>query len=277
MNKNELQSHDEISFWDVVDFFKKGWRWLAGGLLLGVACVAVFLVVMPKKYEAQALFQGAKVLGADLESSAQLIERLKFPTFYAPEQLKACDIPVDNPAVVLAKRINPVLLKGTNILQVSYQARSREMAIQCLDAVMDRVIDAQNKHSSAALEGAKRQMELTRVQLVEAERVQAMLDKRSMGSLDAADAKFSQTVLLLSATLSKKEEIQRLRKSVLEQMANLEPPYTQPAELIEPIYAPEPAVFPKKLPALAGGVFGGLMLGGLAFFVRRSWLGRKAG
>lgn len=275
MHKNELQSNDEVSLWDVLDFFKKGWRWLAGGLLLGVACVVVFLVVTPKKYEAQALFQGAKVLGADLESSAQVIERLKFPTFYSPEQLKACDISTDNPSVVLAKRINPVLLKGTNILQVSYQARSREMAIQCLEAVMDRVIDAQNKQSSAALEGAKRQLELTKAQLAEAERIRSMLDKRSIGSLDGADAKFSQTVLLLSTTLSKKEEIQRLRKSLLEQMTMLEPPSTKPAQLIEPIYAPEPAVFPKRLPALAGGVLGGLMLGGLAFFVRRSWLGRQ--
>lgn len=270
------ETDNEISFSDVVNFLKEGWCWLVGGLLLGLACAFAYLLVTPKKYEAQALFQGAKVLGADLESSAQLIERLKFPTFYAPEQLKACDIPVDNLAVVLAKRINPVLLKGTNILQVSYQARSREMAIQCLDAVMDRVIDAQSKQSSAALEGAKRQLELTKAQLAEAEHIQSMLDKRSMGSLDAADAKFSQTVLLLSATLSKKEEIQRLRKSVLEQMANLEPPYTQPAELIEPIYASDAAVLPKRLPALAGGGLGGLVLGGLAFFVRRSWLGRKA-
>ena len=267
---------NEVSLWDVLDFFKKGWRWLVGGLLLCLACAVAYLLVTPKKYEAQALFQGAKVLGADLESSAQMIERLKFPAFYSPEQLKACDISTDNPSVVLAKRINPVLLKGTNILQVSYQARSREMAIQCLEAVMDRVIDSQNKQASLALEGAKRQLELTKAQLTEAERVQSMLDKRSMGSLDgAADAKFSQTVLLLSTTLSKKEEIQRLRKSLLEQMTMLEPPSTKPAQLIELIYAPEPAVFPKRLPVLAGGALGGLMLGGLAFFVRRSWLGRQ--
>lgn len=220
------EADNEVSLWDIVNFLKEGWRWLAGGLLLGLLCAAVFLALMPQKYEAQALFQGAKVLGTDLEPTAQLIERFKFPTFYAPEQLHACDIPVDNPAVVLAKRINPVVLKGTNILQVSYQARTREMAVQCLDAVMDRVIDSQNKQSTPALEGAKRQLDLTKAQLAEAERIQQLLDKRSMGSLDAADVKFSQTVLLLSATLSKKEEIQRLRKSVLEQLAMLEPPST---------------------------------------------------
>lgn len=274
---NELQNDDELSIWDVVNFLKEGWRWLAGGLLLGLACAIGFLLVTPEKYEAQALFQGAKVLGSDLEATQQLIERLKFPTFYTPDQLKACDIPADNPAVVLAKRINPVLLKGTNILQVTYQARSSEMAVQCLDAVMDRVIDSQNKQSSAALESAKRQLQETKSQLAEVERIQSVLDKRSMGSLDAADAKFSQTVLLMSASLSKKDQIATLRKSILEQMASIEPPATRPAGLIEPIYAPDVAVFPKRLPALVGGLFGGLVLGGLVFFVRRSWLSRRAG
>lgn len=272
---NELQNDDELSIWDVVNFLKEGWRWLAGGLLLGLACALAYLLVTPKKYEAQALFQGAKVLGSDLEATQQLIERLKFPTFYTADQLKACDIPADNPATVLAKRINPVLLKGTNILQVTYQARSSEMAVQCLDAVMDRVIDSQNKQSSAALESAKRQLQETKSQLAEVERIQSVLDKRSMGSLDAADAKFSQTVLLMSASLSKKDQIATLRKSILEQMASIEPPATRPAQLIEPIYAPSAAVSPKKLPALVGGLVGGLVLGGLVFFVRRSWLARK--
>lgn len=105
------EADQEVSLWDILNFLKDGWRWLAGGLLLGLLCAVGYLIVTPKKYEAQALLQGAKVLSADLESSAQLIERLKFPTFYGSAELQACDIPADNQAMVLAKRINPVLLK----------------------------------------------------------------------------------------------------------------------------------------------------------------------
>jgi hypothetical protein len=216
------------------------------------------------------------VLGVDLESPTQLIERLKFPTFYKTDQLKACDIEANSSGVALAKRINPSVLKGTNILQVTYKAHNSALAVQCLDAIIDRVVHSQNKLSETALQNARKQLALTQGQLAESERIQSMLEKRSVSSLDAADTKFSQTVLLLSTTLSKKEEIQRLRKSVLDQMAALEPPATQSAHLIEPIYASEPAVFPKKTPALAGGLFGGLVLGGLVFFVRRSWLARRA-
>lgn len=273
---NADQADDEISLWDIVNFLKEGWLWLVGGLALGLVGAVVFLLITPKQYEAQALFQGAKVLGAELESSAQLIERLKFPTFYGSEQISACGITAAEPMVALAKKIKPMVLKGTNILQVSFSAPESKNAVACLNAVMERVIHGQNQLSAASLENAKRQLELTKGQLADAERLQLMLEKRSMGSLDAADTKFSQTVLLISTSISKKDQIAGLRKSVLDQMANLESPATRSAELVAPIYAPENAVFPKKLPVLAGGLFGGLVLGGLVLFVRRSWLARKA-
>jgi uncharacterized protein involved in exopolysaccharide biosynthesis len=67
----------------------------------------------------------------------------------------------------------------------------------------------------------------------------------------------------------------RLEKLLVEQKVQLSAPLTQPMQLLEPIYAPERAVAPKKLPMLAGGLFGGLVLGGLVFFARRSWLTRR--
>jgi uncharacterized protein involved in exopolysaccharide biosynthesis len=53
---NGPQDDDEISLWDIVDFLKDGWRWLAGGMLLGLVCAVAYLLVTPKQFEAQALF-----------------------------------------------------------------------------------------------------------------------------------------------------------------------------------------------------------------------------
>lgn len=275
-DKFSAPQDSELSVWDIIDFFKQGRFWFVGGLCLGIVCAVAYLLVTPKQYESIALFQGGKILGAELESASQLIERLKFPTFYEQEQLQACDIKSGEPGAALAKRINPTQVKGTNILQVTYRARESALAVQCLNAVMERVIAAQNLQSKLLLQNANKQLELTKQQLMDAERLQAVLENRSMGSLDAADRKFSQTVLLMSTYLSKKDQIASLRKSVLDQLANLAPPATRPAELIELIYAPEHAVSPKKMPVLAGGLFGGLVLGGLVFFVRRCWLARRA-
>lgn len=272
---NNKQNDVEISLRDILKFVQKEWRWLFGGALVGIFLSASYLAMVPKKYEAQGLFQGAKVLGVDLEGTQPLIERLKFPTFYAPEQLVACDVPIDQSPLVLVNQIKVEVLKGTSILRLSYQARSRENAIECLASVVGRLIDFQNKKANGPLEEAKRQLELTKAQLEDAETLLKILERRSMNSLNAAETKFSQMLLVMSTSLFKKDQVTALRKSVLEQAARLEPPATEAAAWLEPIYAPDKAVAPKRLPTLAGGLLGGLILGGVAFWVRRSWLARK--
>ena len=81
--------------------------------------------------------------------------------------------------------------------------------------------------------------------------------------------------ILMLSVLSKRGEILRLQKNLNEQTLWLSAPLTQPMQLLEAVYAPESPVFPNKLSAMAGGVFGGLILGGLGFFMRRSWLKRQ--
>lgn len=134
--------------------------------------------------------------------------------------------------------------------------------MQCLNAVMEHVLKSEHSMFGVATANAKRQLALTQSQLVQNEQLQASLEKRMLGALDSPDNKLNQTALLLSMTLFKRDQISSLRMSVLEQTAALEPPLTQPAALIEPVYALESGVLPKKLPALLGGVFGGLVMGG---------------
>lgn len=40
---------DEISLWDIVDFLKDGWHWLAGGLVLGLLGAVGFVLVSDRK------------------------------------------------------------------------------------------------------------------------------------------------------------------------------------------------------------------------------------
>ncbi len=64
------------------------------------------------------------------------------------------------------------------------------------------------------------QRKLTKQQLDESERFQSQIEKRAM-TLDPSDAKFSQSMLMLNAVLSKREEISKLRKQYTEQTMQL--------------------------------------------------------
>lgn len=279
MNMNtqiEMPEDDnEISLWDIVDFLKEGWRWLAGGVVAGAVGAVGFVLVSPAQYEATAIVQPATVgmpttttttKGAEVEAVAQTLERLKLPTFYNDVLLQACE---SSSRQGLAGSVKASQVKGNALIQISYRASSTLVAEACVNAVVAQLRQSQATLGEPLLKTLEEQLVLTKKQLTEAEGFQGQLEKRATSSTDGA------SLLMLNA-LSKREEIVRLQKLLIEQKVQLSAPLTQPMQLLEPIYAPERAVAPKKLPVLAGGLFGGLVLGGLVFFARRSWSARRA-
>lgn len=266
---------NEISLWDVVTFLREGWVCLAGGLITGLIGGVGFVLSSPAQFEAMAILQPATVglpttttttKGAEVEPVVQTLERLKLATFYSDPLVQTCQAPS---ALALSGGVKASQVKGNSLIQLSYRAPSIAVAEACVNAVVAQLVKSQGAIAEPLVKTLEEQLVLTRKQLAEAESFQGRLEKRAVASADSAS-------LLVLSTLTKREEIVRLEKQVVEQKIQLSPPLTQPMQLLEPIYAPDKAVVPKKLPVLAGGLLGGLVLGGLVFFVRRSWLARKA-
>lgn len=275
---------DALNLWELLEAVKSGWHWLAGGAALGLVAAVGYVLVVPAQYEATAVLQpatigsvspaGVNMKGAEVESAAQTLERLKLPTFYTDDLLKVCGVKATvNPRQALATDIKPVLVKGNSLIQISYRADSPAIAESCVGAVAAQLTKVQSILAEPIIKTLEEQRKLTKQQLDEAERFQSQIEKRAM-TLDPSDAKFSQAMLMLNAALSKREEISKLRKVYVDQSVALLEPLTQPAKLFEPIYASDRAVFPKKTLTALGGLIGGLVLGGLVLFVRRSWLAR---
>lgn len=273
---NAPQGDDEISLWDIVYFLKDGSRWLVGGLVFGLLGALGYVLVSPAQYEATAIVQPATVgmpttttttttKGVEVESVAQTLERLKLPTFYDEAMLKACQAPSQQ---ALSGGVKASQVKGNSLIQVSYRARSVAVAEACVNAVVATLARSQAEIAAPIIKTLEEQLSLSRQRLADEKAFQDQAEKRVSGSADGS--------LLMLKALSKREDIIQLQRQLVDQSVQLSVPITQPVRLLEPIYAPERPVAPKKLPVLAGGLFGGLVLGGLAFFVRRSWLARKA-
>lgn len=270
----ETPEDEGLNLLELLDGLKSGWRWLAGGAGLGLAAAIGFVLVVPAQYEATAVIQPAKVgmgnatttNGAEVEPVAQTLERLKLATFYSEALVQACQAPS---ALALTSSVKASQVKGNSLIQVSYRAPSTAVAEACVNAVVAHLTQSQAAVAEPLVKTLEERLVLTKKRLTEAESFQGQLEKRAVSSKDGA------SLLMLSA-LSKRDEIVRLEKLLVEQKVQLSAPLTQSMQLLEPIYAPERAVAPKKLPMLAGGLFGGLVLGGLVFFVRQSWLTRRA-
>lgn len=279
-----------LNFWDLLEALRSAWLWLLCGGMIGLISAAIFVMVVPAQYEATAIIQPATVglgplvanslspitKGVDVESPLQTLERLKTPMFYTDDLLATCNIkPGSEPRRELATDIRPVLIKGNSLIQVSYRSESRSVAAACILGVVTQMAKVQSSLAEPLIENLKEQMNLTKQQLGESERFQTQIEKRAM-TLDPSDAKFSQAMLMLNAALSKREEISKLRKLYNEQSMQLNEPLTQPTKLFEEIYAPDRVVFPKKSVSFLVGLFLGLVFGGAAFFIRRSWFTKEA-
>ena len=267
---------NEISLWDIVDFLKEGWRWLAGGVLAGAIGAVGFVLVSPAQFEATAIVQPATVgmpttttttRGAEVEPVAQTLERLKLPTFYDEAMLQACQAPSRQ---ALSGSVKASQVKGNVLIQVSYRAPTTEVAEACVNAVFAALARSQAEIAAPIIKTLEEQLSLSRQRLADEKAFQTEAEKRVSGAADGVS-------LLMLKALSKREDIVQLQRQLVDQSVQLSAPITQPVRLLEPIYAPERPVSPKKLPVLAGGLFGGLVLGGLVFFVRRSWSVRRAG
>lgn len=266
---------DELSLWDILDFLKEGWRWLAGGVVAGAIGAIGFVLVSPAQYEATAIVQPATVgmpttttttKGVEVEPVAQTLERLKLPTFYDEAMLQACQAPSRQ---ALSVGVKASQVKGNSLIQISYRAKSLAVAEACVNAVVARLAKSQADNAAPIIKTLEEQLALSRQRLVDEKSFQAQAERRVSGASDGVS-------LLMLKTLSKREDIIQLQRQLVDQSVQLSAPITQPLRLLEPIYAPERSVAPKKLPVMAGGLLGGLVLGGLMFFARRSWLARKS-
>ncbi len=256
---------DEINIWELVGHLKTGWHWLAGGCAVGLLGATGFLMLAPSKYEATAVIQPATISmisastspATTVEPVAQTIERLKLVTFYGDDTVKACQA---RSAKDLAEGVKVSIVKGNNLVSLAYRADSVALAEICMTKIVGQLSQSQVDIATPLIKELEDQRASTKQQIDNAEKFLAQYEK----GLSSAP---TGTVLLML----KREELMKLQKLYREQRIQLTEPLTQPMKLLEPVYASERAVSPRKLQIAAGGLTGGLFVGLLALFINRSW------
>lgn len=285
---------DSVNVWAAIQALISGWRLVAKGGLIGLLAGAAFLLVAPTQYEATALIQPASVgisstntvstggvtnatiRGFEVESPQQAMERLKLSSFYTDDLVTLCQTKTSwlsfssDLRQKLSDDIKVKLVKGNTLVEVAYRAKSQAIAESCVKGVVAQMTTTQEKLAKPLIDALKEQIQLTKTQLEDSERFQKLLESRAM-NMDPSEAKFSQTMLMLNAALSKREEINKLRKVYTELSLQLAEPLTQGTTLLEPVTSSEDPVFPQKGLTLFAGLVLGLFSGVMVLFLRLSW------
>ena len=267
---------DEISLKDIFDFLMESWKTIVGVGLLGLLGSVGFLAVTPNQYEATAQIQMAQIsannnnnnntnpLGVNVEEPNLLMARLKLPTTYSAEEIKACGLEGQKmPAESLVSMSKFSAVKGVgSIIELKIRMESREQAVICAQALFENIRESQNQIIKPYIEEAKGLLIKYQARLKEAQELVTRADKSGAA--------------LSAAYLANRDEVKFLTDESIRLNTFVTAGDARQAKLVSPIYASEAAVFPKKKIALMVGLLAGLFLGLLLVMVRKLWNNYRA-
>jgi LPS O-antigen subunit length determinant protein (WzzB/FepE family) len=256
---------DEISLKDIIDFLVESWKTIVLTGLLGIVGSTVYLWVTPNQYQAIAQIQMAQIsannntnpLGVNIEDPYLLMARLKLPTNYASEEIKACSSEdTKSSSEDLANSAKFSVVKGVGpLVELKINRDSKESAITCAQALFDSIKTSQNAIIKPFIEEAKDLLVKYQDRL-----------KNSQSLISRAD---KSGAALSAAYLANRDEVKFLSEEILRLNTFIASADTRQAKLVSPIYASDIPVAPNKRKVLIAGLFGGLFLGLLLMLGKR--------
>lgn len=266
---------DEISIKDIVDFLLESWKAILATGIVGLLGAAGFILVTPSQYEATAQIQMAQIapnnnnnnsnpLGVNVEDPNLLMARLKLPSSYTEDEIKACglqDLKLPAESLANTAKLSPV--KGvSSIVELKIRLESKDQAVSCAQSLFENIRDSQNNIVKPYIEEAKALLTKYQARLAEAQSLVARADKSGSA--------------LSAAYLANRDEVKFLTDESIRLNNLISAGDTRQAKLVAPIYASDIPVFPKKKISLLVGLLAGLFLGVLFVMLRKAWRGYRA-
>lgn len=158
MTKKHDIIEDGVTWLDVYDFIRLGWRTIVGFALFGLVIGLAIAFYLPEKFRASAVIEsaqlahihkvGSRVDGSfsvgPLEMGPELVQKMRDPAFYSNATIKKCGLEgLANPSAVLANRLSLSSTANSKNISILYLAPSSATAKGCLEGVMQDVISNQ--------------------------------------------------------------------------------------------------------------------------------------
>lgn len=263
MAQNSQSKHleEEISLLDCLLFLRRTWKISTIFALIGLTTAVIYLMKAPIKYLAIAQIQIAQIvtsgynninpLSANVEEPNMLILRMSLPSIFNPETINACGLDgIKSAGSILGNSIKLSQPKGVaSIVELKVIASNPEVAQQCANMVFEIIKTSQSRIISGYIADINAKLANNYAQLVSANSFLSKLNK-SESSIQY---------------LSNLNDVRHLLNNIESLRYAIASNADSQTRLVAPIYVSEP-ILPKKLDALAVGLFGGLLFGLLIAF-----------
>lgn len=271
MKKDERFSTEISKNFTIIDFFaifSENWKIILGFSLVGLTGAGIYLAITHPQYEATAVLEMAQIgvygnngnvnAVANVEEPAMLLAKLKIPSAYSTEAIKACDVSNNTiPAESLARLVHGTQRKDLGAIVVLSVLRDKpDQAKICMRKIFEMVQDQQQFLAKPSIEKMIARKKELQERLRQNKEYMTMAKKSDSSLIIYLDRR--NDLLLLA------QQIDELEQAVLRSSAT---------RLVSPVYvSPNPA-FPKRGLTLVLGIIVGLIIG-LFFAFGRSAIKR---
>lgn len=291
MNENELVHDEEMSLFDLWQKLQDGWRYVAGGMAIGVLGAGLAITLIPPKYEAIAIVQVGQLgqvgqlTSQPVEPASQTIERMRTSAFQASVAQKLGNQKwieaLRTSANATGSYISLQILKATAtsaspLIELKANGDSAENAKNIADAVVLELANRQAEISKPMVDKMRLDLAISKEKLASAERELDGINKL-VANAGVKDDRFTQLSLMTTLRVQKESELFTQRQMIMALETALIAPATQPAKAIEAVFVADKPISTKKGLLVALGLIGGLLCGVISVFVMDAWQRAKAG
>jgi hypothetical protein len=259
----------EMSIWRVIEQFKSGWYWPVSGAALGLFGAIGFLIYAPGEYEVATIIQTATIsLAAPLANGISMVNieplvasehRLKSASFYSNDIVNVCRAASPKN---LADDIKTMIVKGENIIRISYKTQSPAIGVACLEKIGGKFKEIQETATIPIFEMIRNERADLKQQIANQEREVVLLEKRLTINPNQIEP------IILSLKI---KEIIDLKQNYRQLSMLLVEPLNRPTILLAPVYTAESVMHRKRLMIIISMMVAGLFSGLLAMLLIRSW------
>lgn len=276
LNATDSPDDDQTAITDLWQSLCEGWRWIAGGALVGLLVAFLALQAIPKKWQSTAMIQVGQVgqvgqvASIPVETAAQAVERMNTGSFQieVARELKheAWLKAISTDARAGRNFFKATVPKTSARIELATFGTTPENARQIAEGIIAALTKRHEELARTTLVRLQNELSVTEEKLKAFSEESKALDRVLASGQVAAPRFFSQFVLLSSIRIGKEGEVYALRQHKVAIELALVKPATQPTGAIEAIYVASDPVSPKPALVLVVGIVGGLLLGIAALF-----------
>lgn len=237
-----------IGLADIISFFRQSWKLIMVFGVCGLALTATYVLVVPAQYEATFQIKMATYgNSSNIESPAELINRLKFSTTYSSSVLRECGVAEGEDGHFMEERVKASVVRGVpETIEIKLRSNKPEGAKSCANALVSMISFQQQEMLVEMQKQKQEQLDRIKEELADEE-------KQFNRAKQGGDGLFAGLVTLVNLT-SLRAGMDRLKNEIMSTKSN-------PTKLVFPVSAPQYPVYPKVSMMVSLGAFVGLLFG----------------